>query len=190
MKLNATVPTAWRTIIPRTSRKLTSITGTLCLLGALAVLEPVSQTAAQTGDPQYGLVGLGPNLFGSYAFRFTGTVFLPAPYDHFNSPFVRSGRLFADGNGNLSATVVANYAGFVSRDSFTGTYKVNSDGTFTCTIPNLTLPPLAGVPNVFSFEGVLADGGKTALVVLSAISIAGQPQANIGSVIYGDFVRQ
>jgi len=166
--------------------RILGLAGAMCLPAVLGMVESPS-AQAQVPDLDYLLV---PNLRGSYAFVFTGSVFLPAPYDGYNGPFVRNGRFVADGNGNLVATVVANYAGRISRDTFNGTYKVNPDGTFTYTIPNLALPPLPGVPNVFTFDGVMANGGKTCKVMLSGVSIAGEQQKNIGSVIYGEFLKQ
>ena len=49
--------------------------------------------------------------------------------------------------GNFTSFVVANYNGTISRDTFSGTYALNEDGTFTLTINNLPIPALpAGVP--------------------------------------------
>jgi len=150
-----------------------------CVLGSVA---PVSQIATAQG--QYALAG-------AYAVQFTGTVFLPAPFNLYNGPFSRNGRVVFDGNGNFTSYVVANYNGNISRDVFSGTYVVNGDGTFTLSIPNLPIPALPpGVPNTFSFDGMLADNGRIAKLTLSGVSVGGQPLPNIGSVIVGELVKQ
>jgi len=130
-------------------------------------------------------------LSGSYAVQFTGTVFLPPPFDKYNGAFSRNGRVVFDGIGNFYSTVVANYNGSISRDVFSGTYVVSGDGTFTLTIQNLPIPALpAGVPNTFSFDGVIANNGTQAKLTLSGVSVGGQKQENIGSVLVGELIRQ
>ena len=152
----------------------------LCLLSSLA---PVTQVARAQNVTQY--------LVGSFGMQFTGTVFLPAPFDKFNGPFARNGRVVFDGAGNFQAAVTGNYNGTVLRETFGGTYTVGTDGTFVLTIPNLVTPFLpAGVPNVFTFDGVLTNGGRGARVLLSGVSIGGQAQANVGSVITGVLEKQ
>ena len=175
--------------------------GTVCMLGVLAVSGLVSQYAnAQTGD--FGALNRLNNsalnnaalndLFGFYAFQFTGTLFLPAPFNSVNGPMYRNGVVVFEGNGKFTVTsLVSNYNGSVSNDLFSGTYVSRNDGTFTITIVNLPIPAIpSGIPNVFTFDGVLADKGRIAKVVLSAISVGGHPQANIGSVVTAEFIRQ
>lgn len=154
----------------------------LCLLAALPALRN-----ARGDDDRDGL-----HLRGAYAFQFNGSVFLPAPFSAFDGPFSRNGRFTADGHGNFQVTsVVANYAGVVSRDTFAGTYVVQPDGTFVMRVVNLPVPFLPpGTPNIFTFDGVLAEGGKSAKVVLSGVNVGGSQLPNIGSVISGEFVRQ
>jgi hypothetical protein len=158
-----------------------------CLLGlflaagssALAQQQPLSCT-------------LSPNLSGNYVAQFTGSILLPPPFDKFNGPFFRNVRFTADGNGNLTTTtVVANYAGTVQRESFTGTYTTKLDGTFTVTINNLNIPAFPpGTPNTFTFDGIFYNCNNSAKIVLSGVSVAGQAQPNIGSVILGQIERQ
>lgn len=163
----------------RKAFSLLTSAGMLLLLGAAS---PLTQPASAQG--QFALAG-------TYAVQFTGTVFLPAPFNMFNGPFSRNGKVYFDGVGNFTSTVVANYNGTVSRDVFSGTYLVAGDGTFTLTIQNLPIPALpAGVPNTFSFDGMLANNGTQAKLTLSGISVGGQPQANIGSVIVGELIKQ
>jgi hypothetical protein len=173
-------------------RRLFSVLTTACLLGGLTMVGPASHNASaqDESDVKYEIFGKGLN--GSYAFQFNGSIFLPPPFDTFDGPFARNGRVVFDGKGSFhTTTVTVNYGGTVSHETFSGTYKQFSDGTFTLSIPNLKVPFLPpNTPNVFSFEGVLGNEGKIAKVALSGVSIFGQDQPNIGSVITGELVRQ
>ena len=163
--------------------KIQVFLGAVCLLTALVSLEPLSRRAMADDDQE--------RFDGSWAFQFTGTISLPSPFNSFNGPFYRNGRFIADKHGNFVVTsAVSNYNGTVGHEAFAGTYVLHQDGTFTLTIVNLPVPPIAGIPNVFVFEGVLAGGGKTAKVVLSGVTLNGQVLPNIGSVIAGEFVKQ
>src|SRR4030088_63373 len=103
----------------------------VCLLAALASLQAVSSRALADDDS-------GSGLQGSWAFQFTGTVNLPSPINAFNGPFYRNGRFVADNRGVFHVTTaVSNYNGTVGHETFSGTYVVNQDGTFTVTIANL-----------------------------------------------------
>jgi hypothetical protein len=131
------------------------------------------------------------NLSGSYAYLFTGTVFLPPPFDAFNGPFFRMGQIVSDGKGNLMVSYVGNFNGAVSKGTFAATYVFTSDTTFTLIIPNAPIPGIpTSIPTLLTMDGVLADGGKIAKCVLSGVSIAGQVPPNIGSVISGDLIKQ
>jgi len=165
------------------TRRLYGLAMTACMLCGLTMFAPLSQKA-------FADEGNGNGLKGSYAFQFNGTVFVGSA--DFDGPFARNGRVVFDGKGNFATTqVTVNYKGNVGHETFSGTYVLNSDGTFTLTIPNLSVPFLPpGTPNIFTFEGVLGDQGKTAKVALSGVSIFGQPLPNIGSVITGELVRQ
>jgi len=171
---------------------MTKLRSHLCkavtLLGLVLICVPTAQVAKAEPYP----CDLYPTLVGSYAFQFTGSIFLPAPFDKYNGPFYRSGRFVADGNGNLqTTTVTANYAGTIVRETFAATYVVNQDGTFTVTIQNLPIPAFPpGVPNTFSFNGTFYNCGNGAKIVLSGVSVGGQVQPNLGSVISGDILRQ
>jgi hypothetical protein len=159
-------------------------------IGVMLIAQSEMQIAkAQTVAPA---CEVAPNLVGNYAFQFTGTINLPAPFNAYNGYFYRNGRLVADGNGNITTTtVVANYAGTIVRETFNATYAVKPDGTFTVTIQNLAIPAFPpGTPDTFSFDGVLYNCGGSAKIVLSGVSLLGMPQANIGSVIAGQLERQ
>lgn len=131
------------------------------------------------------------NLIGTYAYLFTGTVFLPPPFDGFNGPFFRMGQIVSDGKGNLTVSYVGNFNGTVSRGTFAATYAFTSANNFVLTIPNAPIPGIpAGIPTVLTMDGVLAENGKVAKCVLSGVTIAGQTPANIGSVISGDILKQ
>ena len=150
------------------------------------------QASSQLAKADQYPCNLTPNLVGPYAFQFNGNILLPPPFDKYNGPFFRNGRVVADGNGNLqTTTVVANYAGTVARETFAATYVVRADGTFTITIQNLPVPAFPpGTPNTFTFDGVFFNCSNSAKVVLSGVSLFGMPQLNIGSVISGEFIRQ
>ena len=130
------------------------------------------------------------SMRGSYAALFTGEVFVPPPFDQLNGRFYRVMRWLADGKGRIDVTAVVNYGGTVSREAYSASYNVNPDGTLTFQIINLPFPPAPGVPNVFTFDGVLADGGRVGKAALSGVSLGGQTLSNIGSVVTGEFVRQ
>jgi hypothetical protein len=166
-----------------TTKKIYLFPVALCALGVWASFGPTTRKAhAQDGSM----------LIGGYACQFTGTVFLPSPLDSFNGTFYRNARPVFDGQGGFSTTsAVANYDGNVSTESFSGTYTVAAGGIVDLEIPNLGVPFLPpGTPDVFSFNGVLADGGKIMKIVLTGVSVGGMAQPNIGSVIAGECVRQ
>lgn len=154
-------------------------------LNAIVPFGPPSSLTKAAGGPYNN-----DNFRGSYSALFTGEVNVGAPFDKFNGPFYRVIRVTADGYGRLDATAVANYNGAVFRENFTATYSVNPEGTFTLTINNLPVPFAPGIPNVFSFDGVLADGGRTAKVALTGVNLGGQQLPNIGSTISGELIRQ
>jgi hypothetical protein len=161
--------------------------GFLCpLLVSITGLATMPQ--AVRADPPNALLR---NLNGSYAYLFTGTVFLPPPFDAFNGPFFRMGQIVSDGRGNVVASYVGNFNGTVSKGTFPATYVFTSENTFTLIIPNAPIPGIPpGVPTVLQMDGVLADNGKIAKCVLSGVSIGGQTPTNIGSVITGELIRQ
>jgi len=164
-----------------------SFLSTACMLGILATLSPVTQVA----QAQYQTSFYNFSLHGSYAMQFTGTVFLPSPFDAYNGAFSRNGLVQFDGNGNFSANVIANYSGTISNDVFSGTYVVAPNGTFTLTVVNLPIPAIPStIPNVFTFHGTIANGGNNALISLTGVSVGGAAQTNIGSVITGQLIRQ
>ena len=155
-----------------------------CLIGGLCA------AGAASADPYP--CNLQPNFTGSYAAQFTGSIFLPPPFDRFNGPFFRNLRFVSDGNGNIqTTTVVASYGGTIVRETFSAVYAVKTDGTFTIAINNLPIPSFPpGTPNTFTFDGVFYNCSNNAKIVLSGVSVAGQPQPNLGSVIAGEIAKQ
>jgi hypothetical protein len=159
----------------------------LCSLTLLTV-GSLSLPLTASADPGEQL---DRNLMGTYAYLFQGTVFLPAPFDGFNGPFFRMGQIIADGRGNMTVSYVANFNGSVSRGTFPATYVFTSANNFVITIPNTPIPGIpAGIPNVVTMDGVLADNGRVAKCVVSGVSLGGQTPPNLGSVITGEILKQ
>jgi hypothetical protein len=166
-------------------KKLMLVALALSVTGAVTTWGPAARRAAAVGGPYSN-----DSVRGSYAGQFLGEVFVPAPFDKLNGRFYRTMRIVADGNGRFDVSAVANYGGTIARETFAANYNVNPDGTMTIQVVNLPFPPAPGVPNVFTFDAVLADGGRIAKVCLSGVSLGGQSLPNIGSVITGEFIRQ
>ena len=160
------------------------------VLSALLVLTVGSFTLPQTvtadSENQFER-----NLIGTYAYLFTGTVFLPPPFDAYNGPFFRMGQMTADGRGHMTVSHVGNFNGTVSRGTFSATYVFTSTNNFVLTIPNAPIQGIpSSVPTVLTMDGVLAANGRVAKCVLSGVTIAGQVPPNIGSVISGEILKQ
>jgi hypothetical protein len=167
-------------------RRVFSLLSTASMFCMLASLGPLSQSATAQTNNNYLY-----QLAGQYAMQFTGTINLPAPFNTYNGPFSRNGKVVFDGQGNFTATVIANYNGTITHDNFTGTYTASSDGSFTMTIVNLPTPLFPpGTPNVFTFDGILANNGNIAKLTLDGVSVGGQAQTNVGSVIVGELIKQ
>jgi hypothetical protein len=113
------------------------------------------------------------DLAGVYGMIAPGNILLapgfPAPL---LGPFVRVGRVFADGQGTVSVTNTASYNGNLITESYSGPYTVASD----CTIdiqPVVGLPLGPGgalVPVPFEFKGALAENGDSAALVLCGLA--------------------
>jgi hypothetical protein len=88
------------------------------------------------------------NLNGTYAVNLAGTI-----VSGFLTPtglFARVGKVTFDGNGNITAgSVQTSYAGLIQAETFTGTYAVNSNCSFTASF--------AGTAGPAGWFGVLAD---------------------------------
>src|ERR1700691_5089576 len=127
------------------TRRVFSLLSTACMFCLLGSLAPVSQIATAQSRNVYNF-----QLSGAYAVQFTGSVFLPAPFNAYNGPFSRNGLVVFDGNGNFQSNVGANCDENITRHTFTGTYAVNADGTFTLTIVDLPTPPFLRARRMFS----------------------------------------
>lgn len=130
----------------------------------LTVVEPPGTViVGQHSKQDLRFCGLS-DFSGSYQIDLTGARVAPL---EFPGPFHRSGRLVADGEGNFSATTVANYAGRVVEENFDGTYTLSA----RCT---LELRYEQGGEE-FLTVGYLAGHGETftALVVVPGWAVAG-----------------
>jgi hypothetical protein len=112
------------------------------------------------------------DLKGVYGMLATGNIIVaPGFPPPLLGPFARAGRVFADGNGNISVANTASYNGTIIPESYSGTYTVNSD----CSVdirPVVGLPIGPGgalIPVPFEFIGALADNGNSAAVVLCGL---------------------
>ncbi len=131
------------------------------------------------------------DMTGSWVVQVSGPVFLPAPFDSFNGPFVRTGRLLFTPDGKIEIKALGNYNGFVEKESYTGTFSVGADGSVAVLLKNLPLPSLPpGTPNVITFEGFICESGQKVKLMMSKVEIGGQPLPNIGTVIFGELIRQ
>lgn len=130
----------------------------------LMVVEPPGTViVGQHSKQDLRFCGLS-DFSGAYQIDLTGARVPPLD---FSGPFHRSGRLVADGEGNFSATTVANYAGNVVEENFDGTYTMSA----RCT---LELRHQFGGEE-FLTVGYLAGHGENvaALVVMPGWAVAG-----------------
>jgi hypothetical protein len=117
------------------------------------------------------------DVSGSYAFLANGSVFVPP----LNGPFSRIGYFTADGNGGVTIHTLALYNGINFGDeTFTGTYTVSNDCTFTL---NAAVP--APLFSQGTFAGQVALGGNDIVFMLTALTSAGAPPAITDVVGYG-----
>jgi hypothetical protein len=110
------------------------------------------------------------DLSGVYGMFATGTIVVaPAPVP--TGPFVRVGRVTADGNGNISVHNTASYDGNIVTESYPATYTVSPDcGVDIKPIVPLPLGPGGAPVNVpFEFIGALAADGDQAAVVVCGV---------------------
>lgn len=129
------------------------------------------------------------SLRGAYIAQSTGTTNFPIPpLSDLNGPSAITGRLVADGYGNMSGTAVQIRNGVLMSMEVTGTYEVEEDGTFSTTVVGET--PLG--PLSVEYYGVLFDGGKQAKLTAVAVNIPGIsfPPGFVGMTATGSLVRQ
>lgn len=79
-------------------------------------------------------------------------------------PTARIGRVEADGNGNARIHAVLSLNGVILEEDYGGLYSVKQD----CTMEVVLMIPFPGVPAPvpFRFSGMLADGGREAVIIL------------------------
>ena len=103
---------------------------------------------------------------GVYGMQAVGTI---TAFPGLNGPFARVGRFAADGRGNVSVANTASYNGALVVESYSGTYRVDSD----CAISIVTtVPVLFGGVSVsvpFEFAGHLAEGGSNVSALLCGV---------------------
>ncbi len=139
-----------------------------CLFAVFALLLalPASPLLAEKENPgdhllqgNRHMIFNNRNLSGTYVAQATGTTNFPSPpLSDLNGPYAITGRLVADGRGNISGSAVQIRNGMRMTMPFTGTYDVAEDGTFSLTVTGET--PLG--PLSIEHYGVLIDGGEQA----------------------------
>ena len=162
---------------------------------ALLLTLPASSLLAEEGDFDNPVLQgtkhrncCNHNLRGVYIAQSTGTTNFPPPLSDLNGPYAITGRMVADGHGNLSGFAIQIRNGMVMSMPFTGTYEVEEDGTVWATVTGET--PLGQLS--VEYYGILFDGGKQAKVTAVAVSIPGIPfpPGFVGMTTTGSFVRQ
>jgi hypothetical protein len=158
------------------------------LFGVVALPGLVGQAYAQGTwpPPEFSL----PDLKGAWVVQVQGEVFFPPPLNGLNGPFIRTGRIVIDGNGGMAIASIANFGGVVETEAYPGICAITKEGLVTITFTDVPIPTLTGIPNEFTFQGYLADGGKRVRLMLSGIKLAGQALPNLGTVLWGELIRQ
>ena len=139
---------------------------TIISRAALAFLLGVSVGQSLSATPHC----TNADVKGVYGLLATGSIVIAPPPVPIG-PFARAGRVFADGNGNMSLATTASYNGVIIPESYTATYTVNAD----CTVSVKPLVPLplgpggSFVPVPFEFLGVVADNGNEVAAVLCGV---------------------
>jgi hypothetical protein len=141
------------------------------------------------------------DLRGSFATQLSGTIAVPtnagfpAALTALNGPYCLTGRVEADGMGNVQGTVWDNYSGLPIHYSFQGTYQVNDDGTLTI---KALLPLSGGINYPLTMFGVMcADGNQVRLTQIGATmaelgipNLPAEYKGFVGAVVTGSWVRQ
>jgi hypothetical protein len=131
------------------------------------------------------------DLRGAYASQMTGTLLFPAnsPLAAFNGPAAYTGRVVADGRGNLTGNVTANINGLVTSGPVQGNYVVNDDGTVDWTS---TITVLGQTAQQVAF-GVICDEGKQLRFTMVGPTVPDPRMPgglNAMSVLTGSWIRQ
>jgi hypothetical protein len=111
---------------------------------------------------------------GAYQIDLSGSIVRP---NEIAGQYRQLGRLVSDGAGNFTASAITNYAGRIVRESFTGTYTVNS----SCFV-NLSYTSVSAAQTVTLNGGL---GGHGEIVMVTVLSqgwgVSGTLRAQQGS---------
>lgn len=164
---------------------IVSLRSILFLFAVFAVFAALLALPAQT-VPAEKMNFSNQSLKGSYVAQSTGTWNFPLPpLSDQNGPYTLTGRLVADGYGNISGSGVQIQNGMVMPLDYIGTYEVEEDGTFLVTVTNESQISV-------EYYGVLFDAGKQAKLTAVSLDIPGVdlPPGFIGMTETGSLVRQ
>jgi hypothetical protein len=133
---------------------------------------------------------------GIWASQLTGSIMFPAalPGASANGSYCLTGRVEADGFGNVQGTVYDNYNGMLLNYTWQGTYQVNPDGTMTVE----TTVELMENPYHLTMFGVICDKGDQIRLTqvgptmgeIGASGMLGVPDNFLGTTIVGSWIRQ
>jgi hypothetical protein len=135
------------------------------------------------------------SLNGSYAYTISGSAI--DPYTGRSTEIAETGRLTADGAGNVSGSSTVVISGSLVRRTFTGTYALNTDGTGSLLLNPSWGPPihadLVAGEHGRLLKLVLTDSGSTlsgAMESQQAPTQTPPPQGYDAGALHGDYEYQ
>ncbi|MFB3923391.1 MAG: hypothetical protein ACE145_16845 [Terriglobia bacterium] len=170
----------------------------LLVLIALLLFVPASLVEARGKGPAPGLASGGDSpkvcslatLEGAYGFFEQGTYvgkigqFPPGPF-----PVAIAGSISYDGAGNLSGTYTGSFGGYIASASFTGTYLVDPDCTYSDEFspgPGLVLHTAGSISGEGMFQEIHYVG-TDAGIVMSGTSRKTRPEGCSLDTLKGDY---